>query len=135
MSKKLSEIKFSADIFPMALLVFVVWLVIQLGVGWLIRGDETVQLIEGNQGSFRIPTFLAALFTLGCVGYWRIWKETGFTRPAKDARWGVLIIPILMILLVGLRAFGQNPKPINVICSCCSTPYLSLSVRRRCFGD
>jgi len=117
MSKKLSESKFSANIYPIVFLVFVIWLVVNQGINRLISPAQVENMAVGLMGGFKFGLLVAMIFALGCVGYWRIWKETGFTGLAQDARWWLVILPALFIIvftIFGLK-FGDFTMSMLVI--------------------
>jgi len=96
--------KFKAPIYPQVWLVFILWVAIILAIGrWLAAGQKT-DVLSGLQSGVRPNVIVAMLFGLGCIGFWKIWKETGFTGIAKNASWWLLIVPVAFI--VTFAAFG-----------------------------
>jgi len=91
--------KFNAQIFPKVLIAFAAWVGIILAIGKLLRGSETSNVAIGLSSRVQWGVVAAALFGLGCIALWRIWKETGFTKPAKDAAWWLLALPVAFIAM------------------------------------
>lgn len=90
---------FKVPIYPQVWIVFIVWVAIILAVGRLQTGGEHMDIDEGLQSGIRLNVAAAAIFGLACVAFWKIWRQTGFTKVADDAAWWLLIIPGALIFL------------------------------------
>lgn len=96
--------KFKAPIYPQVWLVFVAWIIIILAVGWWSRAGQQSDLVEGLQSGIRVNVVVAMLFGLACIGFWKIWRETGFTGTAANSAWWLLVVPVALIII--FASFG-----------------------------
>ena len=102
--------QFKAAIYPKIWFVFAAWVAIILGVGRLQTGGEEVGIIEALSSGPRYSVLVAMIFGLGCVAFWKVWKETGWTAIPKGASWWLLIVPLAFI--VAFSAFGMSQSNI-----------------------
>ena len=102
--------QFKAPIYPKVWLVFAAWVAIIIGVGQFQSGGEEVGIIEALSSGPRYSVLVAMVFGLGCVAFWKIWKETGWTSIPKGASWWLLILPLAFIAI--FSAFGISKSDI-----------------------
>lgn len=102
---------FKAPIYPHVWLIFIAWVVIIVAVGrWLTAGQQSA-IVEGLQSGIRGNVIVAMLFGLGCIGFWKIWRETGFTRVAENASWWLLTVPGVFIVIFAAFGLSQGDLP------------------------
>ena len=104
--------QFKAPIYPIVWLLFAAWVAIIMIVGQLQSGGAETGIIEALSSGPRYSVLVAMVFGLGCVAFWKIWKETGWTAIPKGASWWLLIVPVAFIGV--FSAFGLSQSEVAV---------------------
>ncbi len=107
--------KFKAPIYPKVWFVFLAWLAIIVVVGRILTAGQQSAITEGLQSGIRGNVIVGMLFGLACIGFWKIWKETGFTKVAEGASWWLLVLPGVFIVIFTVFGLSQGDLPTAAI--------------------
>jgi hypothetical protein len=128
MSETLREQKIAADIFPMVLVVFVIWTIATMGIGVLMTGGGDASLEDLVRDGVMWSAFVAMIFAIAVVFFFRVRHEVGIKGLTSKPVWIVAIVPAVIIVLFLMRSFSSSAfTSTQILWICINTLFVGIS--------